>query len=248
MHLLLTELLKLRTTRLWWGLALSLLGLTALGGILTLIFTTGEVPGFALGTESAQRSLFGTGGFCTIFALVFGIIGMAGEYRQGTVTPTFLASPIRWRVVATKAAAFGIAGLLFGAAASLLAALIAYAGLGIKGFDVVLSGGDIATILGGTTASAALYGVIGVGIGALIPNQIGALIAALVEQLIAEPLLFGFFPEQGRFLVGGASSILSGAPSTGATLSMWAAAAVLVAWCAALLMGGAVITERKDIT
>ncbi|MGH2828640.1 MAG: hypothetical protein ACRDKF_16900 [Actinomycetota bacterium] len=248
MHLLLTELLKLRTTRLWWGLGLALLGLTALGGILTLVFTTGDTPGFQLSGETAQRSLFGTGGFCTIFALVFGVIGMAGEYRQGTVTPTFLAAPVRWRIVATKAVAYGIAGLLFGAAATLLAALVAYAGLAIKGFEVVLSGSDLSTILGGTTASAAIFGVLGVGIGALIPNQIAALIAALVEQLVVEPLLFGFFPEQGRFLVGGASSILSGAPNTGATLSLWAAAAVLLAWCAAMLVGGTVITERKDIT
>jgi len=82
----------------------------------------------------------------------------------------------------------------------------------------------------------------------VIPNQIAALIAALVEQLIAEPLLFNFFPEEARFLVGGASSILSGTPNVGATLSLWAAAAVLAAWCFALLSVGSVITERKDIT
>ena len=82
----------------------------------------------------------------------------------------------------------------------------------------------------------------------MIPNQIAALIAALVEQLIAEPLLFNFFPEEGRFLVGGASSILAGNPNLGATLSLWAAAAVLAAWCVALLTLGSVVTESKDIT
>jgi hypothetical protein len=87
-----------------------------------------------------------------------------------------------------------------------------------------------------------------VAVGAVIPNQIAALIGGLVEQLIAEPLLFNFFPEQARFLVGGTGSILAGAPNVGATLSLWAAAAVLAAWCAALWSLGSLITERKDIT
>jgi ABC-2 type transport system permease protein len=242
-----TELLKLRTTRLWWGLTLGLLGLSALGAILTLVFA-GVETGFSLENEEMQRSLFGSAGFNSIFALVFGIIGMAGEYKQGTITPTFLASPRRWRVVLAKAVAYGLAGFLLGVVSSLLVAAISYAGLAIKNVEVIMPTSEIFSMLGGSTASATFYGVLGVAIGAVIPNQIAALIAALVEQLIAEPLLFNFFPEEGRFLVGGASSILSGNPNLGATLSLWAAAAVLAAWCVALLTVGSVVTESKDIT
>jgi ABC-2 type transport system permease protein len=242
-----TEFLKLRTTRLWWGLTLGLLGLSALGAILTLVFA-GVETGFTLNNEEMQRSLFGSAGFNSIFALVFGIIGMAGEYKQGTITPTFLASPRRWRVVLAKAVAYGFAGFLLGLVSTLLVAGISYAGLAIKNIDVVMRTSEIFSMLGGSTATATFYGVLGVAIGAVIPNQIAALIAALVEQLIAEPLLFNFFPEEGRFLVGGASSILAGNPNLGATLSLWAAAAVLAAWCVALLTLGSVVTESKDIT
>lgn len=247
MHLVATELLKARTTRLWWGLGLGLLGLTLAGGVLTLIFIP-DIPNIPTADEIGQRQLIGAGGTSTVFALVFGIIGMAGEHRQGTITPTFLGTPVRWRVVVAKAAAYAIAGLLYGMAASIVAATVFYVGLGLQGSEVVLSGSDIFSILGGQSASAGFFGAIGVGFGALVPNQIGALIGALVEQLVVEPLLFGFFPEQGRFLIGGAASILSGQPSMGATLSLWVAAAVLVAWALALLAGGTLITQHKDIT
>jgi ABC-2 type transport system permease protein len=247
MQIVRTEFLKLRTTRLWWGLTLGLLGLSALGAILTLVFA-GQEAGFTLGDEAQQRSLFGSAGFNSVFALVFGIIGMAGEYKQGTITPTFLASPRRWRVVLAKAVAYGFAGFLLGLVSSLLVAVISYVGLAIKDIEVVMTTSEVIELFGGSTATATFYGVLGVAIGAVIPNQIAALIAALVEQLIAEPLLFNFFPEEARFLVGGASSILSGSPNVGATLSLWAAAGVLAAWCAALLSLGSLITERKDIT
>ncbi|MGH2697776.1 MAG: ABC transporter permease [Actinomycetota bacterium] len=246
-HLIGTEFLKLRTTRLWWALTLALLGLTALGAILSLVFA-GPETGFTLRDEASQRGLFGSAGFNTIFALVLGIIGMAGEYKQGTITPTFLAAPPRWRVVVAKAVAYALGGLFLGVVSSLLAALIAYVGLSIKGIEIVLRAGDLVTLFGGMIAACALFGTLGVGVGAVIPNQVAALIATLVEQLIAEPLLFNFFPEEGRFLVGGAASILAGSPNVGATLSLWAAAAVVVAWCLALLSVGSLVTERKDIT
>jgi ABC-2 type transport system permease protein len=247
MQIVRTELLKLRTTRLWWGLTLGVLGLSALGAILTLVFA-GQEAGFTLNDEAQQRSLFGSAGFNSIFALVFGIIGMAGEYKQGTITPTFLASPRRWHVVLAKAVAYGLAGFLLGVVSTALVAAISYVGLAIKDIDVIMPASEVFALLGGGTATATFYGVLGVAIGAVIPNQIAALIAALVEQLIAEPLLFNFFPEQARFLVGGASSILSGSPNVGATLSLWVAAVVLAAWCVALLMLGSVVTESKDIT
>jgi ABC-2 type transport system permease protein len=247
MHLVWTEFLKLRTTRLWWGLGIALLGLSALIAILTLVFAD-QTPGFTLSEEDAQRGLFTSAGFNATFALVFGIIGMAGEYKQGTITPTFLAAPQRWRVVVAKALAYAIGGFLLGLSSSLLVAGISYVGLAIKDIDVIMSGGEVFELLGGSTATATFYGVLGVAVGAVIPNQIAALIGALVEQLIAEPLLFNFFPEEARFLIGGAGSILSGTPNLGATLSLWAAAGVLAAWCAALLALGGLITERKDIT
>lgn len=247
MHIVWTEFLKLRTTRLWWGLASALLGLSALIAILTLVFA-GETPGFALSGETAQRSLFTSAGFNATFALVFGIIGMAGEYKQGTITPTFLAAPQRWRVIVAKALAYAIGGFLLGLSSNLLVAGIAYVGLAIKDIEVVVPASEVFELLGGSTATAAFFGVLGVAVGAVIPNQIAALIGALVEQLIAEPLLFNFFPEEARFLIGGAGAILSGTPNLGATLSLWAAAGVLAAWCLALLALGSVVTERKDIT
>ena len=229
------------------GVGIALLGLSALIAILTLVFAD-QTPGFTLSEEDAQRGLFGSAGFNSTFALVFGIIGMAGEYKQGTITPTFLAAPQRWRVVVAKALAYAIGGFLLGLSSSLLVAGTSYVGLALRDIDIVMSASEVFELLGGNTATSAFYGIIGVAVGAVIPNQIAALIGALVEQLIAEPLLFNFFPEQARFLIGGAGSILAGAPNLEVTLSLWAAAAVLAAWCAGLLSLGSLVTERKDVT
>lgn len=147
MHLVAAELLKLRTTRLWWALTVSLVALTLLGGILTVVFS-GDVPGFELSSEFAQRNLFGAGGNSRLFALVLGIIAMAGEYRQGTITPTFLAHPRRSEVVLAKGLAYGCAGLALGVVTSVVAAGVAYGGLALRGVDVVLPTGEILSLLG----------------------------------------------------------------------------------------------------
>ena len=47
-----------------------------------------------------------TAGFATIFALLFGIVVVTAEFRHGTITPTFLVTAARTRVILSK----GVAG------------------------------------------------------------------------------------------------------------------------------------------
>ena len=50
------------------------------------------------------------------------------------------------------------------------------------------------------------YGPIGVGVGALIRNQIAAVVAALAWTFIVEQLLVALFPDIGKWTPGGAAT------------------------------------------
>jgi ABC-2 type transport system permease protein len=95
------ELLKLWTTR----TARVLLGLTAAGtaGLVTLVLAFAGRPGQpTLGDDALRQLVAAPNGPLTLAALVLGVLGMAGEFRHGTATSTFLVTPARGRVVAAK--------------------------------------------------------------------------------------------------------------------------------------------------
>lgn len=241
------ELFKLRTTRLAFFLFLAAIGLTLLGVVLTLVFSE-RVPG-ELGVETAVglRSMLSQSSSVLTFVLVLGIVAMSGEYRQGTITPTLLAAPVRWKVVAAKGAAFVVVGALFALAGVAVVAAIVFPYLRLRGFEVAMSGGDIAALFGGTIAAGAIAGIFGVGAGALIPNQVAALVSVLLEQLIAEPILVALFPDYLKYLPAGSGRILAGGVGLG-ELSLPLAALIYLAWALLLVAGGILVTERKDVT
>src|SRR5438094_773086 len=67
-----------------------------------------------LSTQAGIETIITATRFGLLFATILGIMMAAGEFRHGTVTPTYLATPHRNRVMVAKiAAAFGV-GALFG--------------------------------------------------------------------------------------------------------------------------------------
>ena len=83
--LLRAELLKLRTTRTFVALVGTALALSLLVVVLTTAF--GDNP-----TEEDVRDLF-TSDFSSLFILLLGVMGMAGEWRHRTITSAVLAAP-----------------------------------------------------------------------------------------------------------------------------------------------------------
>ena len=139
-RLVATELLKLRTTRVWWGLLLT--------GILLAFLNSGllaATAGLALGngrpsppppTDPAMLRSIYTGGFANgyIITLCLGVLGMAGEYRHQTITPTLLAVPARGRLVASKLVAYLLAGLAYGVVLVAVGAVLGAVILTARGF------------------------------------------------------------------------------------------------------------------
>jgi ABC-2 type transport system permease protein len=237
------ELLKIRSTRTTLGLLLGMIALALLFALLTgLLSKTGDLTG----TED-QRVLLGNGSLAGVFAALAGIMLVTSEYRFGTIRPTFLYTPRRVRVIAAKLVAGVLAGLVFGLIGEGLVFGIGYGILAGRGIAVSLSGGDITLLVLGTLAGVALWGAIGVGLGAILRNQVGAVIALLAWGFVVENLLFGFVPAVGRFAPVHAQNGLIGL-TTKHLLAPAAGGAVLIAWTVALALLGLALTTRRDVS
>jgi len=101
-------------------------------------------------------------------------------------------------------------------------------------------------IVGGTVAASALWALLGVGVGALLRHQIGAIVALVAWSSVVEGVLFAFVPSVGRYLPGQAANGLTGAAAK-ELLSPGPGAAVLAAWAIALAIAAAIRTDRSDV-
>ena len=242
------ELLKLRTTRTARVvLALAAAGTAALTvAVLALAGRPGQP---ALGGDALRQLVGVPGAPLTLAALVLGILGMAGEFRHGTATPTFLVTPARGRVVAAKLAAAALAGLAVALVAAVVVLAIAVGWLPAKGVQVSLADPGLAARVGGLAAAVALHAVLGTGLGALLRNQVAAVVAGLLLwQGGLEDLLAGLLGRPGlaRWLPEGAAAALT-APGH-ATLAMGAGALVLAAYGLALAVVGGRLVVSRDLT
>jgi ABC-2 type transport system permease protein len=242
------ELFKHRTTR-------TVLSLFA--GLLGLVLFVVLLHGFGLAARNFDTSskqltvLFAWGEVLgTLFAALLGAMSITGEIRHGTIRSTFLVTPRRSRVVAAKVSASMLIGAGFGLAAGGVAAGVGTAVLRARGIDVRLDAGDYALLLAGGTAATALWAPIGVGVGAVVRNQVPVLVGICAWLLFVENLLVGDVGgvgNVGRLLPGAAAKAISGqdpdtllAPAVGlALLALYAAGAALT---------GALATDRRDVT
>ncbi len=92
----------------------------------------------------------------------------------------------------------------------------------------------------------ALWGAIGVGLGAIVRNQVGAIIGLLAWGFVVENLLFAFVPSVGRFAPVHAQDALIGL-TTKHLLHPTPGGLMLIAWTAALGLIGAALAARRDV-
>jgi ABC-2 type transport system permease protein len=238
------ELLKLRTTRTLWGL--SLLALLLVGG--------GTVLQLALGDSDSPdelRSVLSNASGTGLIAVLLGVIATAGEYRHGTIGATFLVTPKRERVLLAKALAHGLVALGLGLAGAVLVTVLTLSWLG--GVSPELSTGDVALIMGGSVAGTCISGIFGVGLGALLRNQVAAVIVLVVALFVVDPAAASLVPLYGKLSLTGINIALSG--DTGGAggpvsdpLPQAAAGFVYLGYALASLGAGALVTDRRDIS
>ena len=139
-----------------------------------------------------------------------------------------------------------LAGIAFAVVGQGLALVIGLGILSGRGIHRTLGWGSVSQLGLGTVAAAALWGGIGVGLGAIVRNQIGAVIGVLVWVFVVENLLFGFVPSVGRFTPGRAQDALTGM-SADHLLPAAAGGAVLLVWSFGLFAAGLAVTRARDV-
>jgi ABC-2 type transport system permease protein len=191
--------------------------------------------------------VFGRGEFLgALFAALLGAMSITSEIRHGTIRPTLLVSPQRRRVVAAKAAVSMGLGAGFGLAASAFAAGVGTVALRARGIDVQVDGGDYGLLIAGGTVASALWAAIGVGIGAIVPDQVPTLVGISAWLLFVEGLFGGNLVDVSRFAPGTLGMAVSGQePDT--LLAPGISLLLLSLYAAVAAVAGALATERRDI-
>lgn len=256
------ELLKLRTTRLTYGLLLTGAAITALFTILEAALggkgTNGPKP---LYTASGFTDVFTGGIWLLLFAAVAGVTVTTSEYRHHTATLTYLADANRNRVLAAKTAAGALTGLVFGLAAVVVAGGTAVGFTLAKGYQIPLSDATMSRFAGGSLLAGALLSAIGVGVGALVKSQLAGIVSVFVWTIVIESLIGGLFNGTRPYLPYTAATNLGGAAlggaafgpahsgaGTGAPLPFAATVALLGALVIAITAIAAGTTVRRDVT
>ena len=238
------ELLKISSTRTTIGIVLGMIVLILLFSLFNGLLT----PQSSLTSTENQRGLLSVGSLAAVFSALAGIMLVTSEYRVGTIRPTFLFTPQRSRVIAAKLAAGLCAGLAFAVVGEGIGFAIGYVCLSGRGISYALSGGQTTLLVLGTLAGVALWAALGVGLGLVIRNQVGAIIGLLAWGFVAENLLFHFVSSVGRFAPIHAQDALMGLTADrGHLLPAAAGGTVLLAWTAAFALTGVALTGRRDI-
>jgi len=237
------ELLKAVTTRLLLWLGLGLLAFL----LLVLSIHIGSENPDGLGELSRQRSTFAFGGLAAVVAVLLGAILVTAEYAHGTINQSFLAVPVRGRLLAAKLGgallvAFVLA--LLADAATLVISELWYSG---RGLSLHLGRDTLAPFLGAVGASMLAAGI-GVGLGAVFRRQTGAIVAILLWLLIGEGAISAA-GDTARYAPGRALAAVVAAHSRGSTdmLAVWPAAVVGFLYVAIFCGAGFLVVIGSDV-
>jgi len=206
-------------------------------------------------TTDDVASMFTSAGTAYIAVFVLGVLGVTTEFRYQTITPTVLATPSRWALITAKMITYALVGAVYAAICLFVQLAIALPWLSAKGIHVSLDSDHLPRALGGVFAVVALFGIVGLGVGALLRNQIVAVTVGLIFLLALQNLLlvipvvkhaFPFMPGGG---VAAILTITGGRTANGVwLLSPVGGVLVLLLWAFVPAILGASITMNRDIT
>lgn len=250
--LLRAETLKLRSTRTTLGLLIAASILTALPAILILILA----PANDLAGRDGLRGVGVGADMVALVTLVFGIIGMTGEYRHGTISYTFLQSPNRALVMVLKLVVYTAAGIAIAVFAQALVQVIVAIGFPIRGIPSAWPDWHQVAFEARIVVFTGLITAFGVALGALIRNQVVAIAGTVVWWLFVEPIITAIRFGVGHWLpfqiftriVSEADNGASAGPLAAHPVSVPEAVVIGLIYIAAVSVAATLITLRRDVT
>lgn len=238
-----SEARKFISTPRWWLIGAGMvLASMALSALLTFVALGMERSPLDLSRAEDIGSIVNVAsGMTFVFSIALGVLIVTAEYTDGTMAQTLLAGRDPWRVYVAKVAAglgFGIV-LAIATLATCLAVVAAF--LLSQGQSLPLTNPEVVGRIGGGTAVLSLWAVVGVGVGALVRNQVVALVGLVVFTQVFEPILRIALPATSNFLPGAVAESASGGSivtlalgndglSQVAALTVMAIGAAIVAW------------------
>ena len=248
-----SEWTKLFTTRVWLGL---LLGSCLMVGAFSALLTgfAGDQPGDGgpalppVGTALFEQVAFAVPAEAAVLFLILGIIGMTQEYRHRTATPTFLTTPKRGRVVMAKLVAYGLAAVPLGLVVVAVGVLVVTVYAGARGGAPSFPGDNL-EVLGRAGLTLVVYAVIGVGVGALLRNQVGAIVGSLVYLFVVEQLIQSVPATRGayKWMPGGAAEAMLPNLQPLELLDAWQGGLLLLGYGLVAALLGTLLAVRRDV-
>lgn len=248
-RLIRAEFTKLRTTQVWFWLLLAAVAVTVL-------LVVGQLaPHDSLHTREDVYDVFTSSGSAYVVVFVLGVLGVTTEFRYQTITPTVLTTPSRWTLITAKLISYALIGALYALVCVLVQIAVALPWISAKGIDISLTSPHVPRALLGVFVVVALFGVVGLGVGALLRNQIVAVTVGVIFLLVINNVLLAIPKVKYVFPytpVGGVDSIFTivrQSDYNGVTLlSGYGGFVVLLLWALVPALLGAGLTMNRDIT
>jgi ABC-2 type transport system permease protein len=199
------EIMKLRTTKVWWLFLVGVVVLTA-----WMLLRNGAAHHYELyppldqyqeqdraqaaATAAQSQTYAGRAGiaadmvtsgqfFGALLAMLLGLLTVTNEYAHQTATATFLTNPHRGAVIAAKLAAATGIGVLFWAASTAIDVVVTPIYLNSQHISVALTDWiPLRSVLLNLLAYV-MWGIFGVGLGSLFRSQVGAVVTGMVVYL-----------------------------------------------------------------
>ena len=252
MNLIRAEFKKISSTRMTFVLLASSIALTV-----TYVVMYALLAGFDNGTgqtlppltvEMSVRMVYSSLGSAYVIVLIFGIVGFTSETRHKTLNFTYLAMPHRGKVIFAKFVTHAVWGAIF-AISNLAIGLPLAVWLVNSRPHFVIPTQDIINVSIGTVVAFMLYSILGIALGALIRNQIAAIVISLVWVMLVEAIFIAILPSVGKWMpAGAASSMLQARALDGAKyLEPVPGGLLLLAYAIAFGLIATFTTARKDV-
>ena len=237
---------KLFTTR---ALPISFAGAIALTLVSVVLqaATAGQQGKAPLGTDASTYQLLKIGIVPCLVMLVMGILAAGGEFRHRTIVPVLLATPRRGRVFAVKVLVIAAVGAAFSAITFGVGLGAVVAELSAHHHLHQLPNGTGGLYAGAVIASTG-FGIIGVALGALTRNTVGAIVAAIAWVILFEQIILqAVVPGIEKWLPTHAAVLLTTSSNNGPPVSITTPSLLLAGYAAALLLAARCTTLNRDI-
>ena len=194
-----------------------------------------------------------------LFALILGVVIVTSEFANQTAAVTFVTVPRRTTVVTAKVAAAACCGALFWLAGTVIAAVATPLFLYTQHVSTSLAGWAVTRSVLLNLLAFVAWGVFGLGLGAVLRNQMASVIAAIavyVGSFGAElffTALYNLFHQDwmlGAPVIAPAVAsevMITSGPAFPYAPPGWVGGVIMIGYTVALVAGGIALTNRRDV-